>query len=279
MKVLEVNNLRKEYPSFTLNNICFSIEQGHIVGLIGRNGAGKSTAIKGILNLIQTTGEIKYFERNFRENESWAKEKLGYVSGGFRHYPLKKLSVISKAFSMFYPNWNQQKFEHFLKIFNLDINKKVSELSEGMKVKFSIALALSHNAELLIMDEPTSGMDPLSREEFCDILLNLVAEENISVLFSTHITTDLERVADDVIYISEGKVLVQDSLENLLKNYQIALFKSEADAKNCEDVIGLKKIKNGFEALVKSSSKISNATLEPATLDSVMIHLEIENKK
>lgn len=277
MKVLEVENLVKKYSSFELKNVSFFIEEGHIVGLIGRNGAGKSTILKSILNLIQSDGRIEFFGLNFRENEQEIKENIGFVSGGFDYYQLKTIKAISKATSIFYSKWDDQKYRGYLNFFGLDENKKIKELSEGMKVKFSITLALSHNAKLLIMDEPTSGLDPLSREEFCDLILDLVKKTGVTILFSTHITSDLMRISDDLIYVSNGEVLMSDTLENVLNAYKLVKFDAESDI--CalkEQIIGLKQVKNGFEGLIKSDAKTENLNVSVPSLDEIMVHLEIE---
>lgn len=277
MKVLEVENLVKKYSSFELKNVSFSIDEGHIVGLIGRNGAGKSTILKSILNLIQSDGRIEFFGLNFRENEQEIKENIGFVSGGFDYYQLKTIKAISKATSIFYSKWDDQKYRGYLNFFGLDENKKIKELSEGMKVKFSITLALSHNAKLLIMDEPTSGLDPLSREEFCDLILDLVKKTGVTVLFSTHITSDLMRISDDLIYVSNGEVLMSDTLENVLNAYKLVKFDAESDIGALKkQIIGLKQVKNGFEGLIKSDAKTENLNVSVPSLDEIMVHLEIE---
>lgn len=277
MKVLEVENLVKKYSSFELKNVSFFIEEGHIVSLIGRNGAGKSTILKSILNLIQSDGRIEFFGLNFRENEQEIKENIGFVSGGFDYYQLKTIKAISKATSIFYSKWDDQKYRGYLNFFGLDENKKIKELSEGMKVKFSITLALSHNAKLLIMDEPTSGLDPLSREEFCDLILDLVKKTGVTVLFSTHITSDLMRISDDLIYVSNGEVLMSDTLENVLNAYKLVKFDAESDIGALkEQIIGLKQVKNGFEGLIKSDAKTENLNVSVPSLDEIMVHLEIE---
>lgn len=277
MKVLEVENLVKKYSSFELKNVSFFIEEGHIVGLIGRNGAGKSTILKSILNLIQSDGRIEFFGLNFREYEQEIKENIGFVSGGFDYYQLKTIKAISKATSIFYFKWDDQKYREYLNFFGLDENKKIKELSEGMKVKFSITLALSHNAKLLIMDEPTSGLDPLSREEFCDLILDLVKKTGVTVLFSTHITSDLMRISDDLIYVSNGKVLMSDTLENVLNAYKLVKFDAESDIGALkEQIVGLKQVKNGFEGLIKSDAKTENLNVSVPSLDEIMVHLEIE---
>ena len=268
MKALEVINLKKVYPSFTLDCANFSVEEGHILGLVGANGAGKSTTIKGILGLIAAEGEAKIFAQDARSVQ--AKELIGYAGGGFRQYPHKKIGAIARVVSGFYSAWSGEVFNRYLQKFELVPEKKVSELSEGMKVKFALALALSHGAKLLILDEPTSGLDPLAREEFLDILLSLVKEEGVSVLFSTHIVSDLERAADDIVLLSRGKVLVNEPLESLKSKYLLASFAEEPK----EKTIGLKPVKHGYEGLVLRTEKIDGATLKEPALEQIIIHFE-----
>lgn len=274
MNALEVRNLTKVYPDFTLDKVSFCVPRGHIVGLIGRNGAGKSTTIKGILRLIAAEGTVDVFGKDNYKDELTVKQMIGYVGGGFRYYPMNTLSAIRKAYAPFYPTWDQSKYEKFLAQFGLTEKKKVKELSEGMKVKFALALALSHGAKLLIMDEPTSGLDPLSREEFCDIILQLVREEDVSVLFSTHITSDLMRIADDIVYISQGRILAACPLEELLGKYKLAHFPSLAEA-TAANAIGVKSVKDGYEGLLTRDMQISeDAVIADATIDNIMVHLE-----
>ena len=205
------------------------------------------------------------------------KQMIGYVGGGFRYYPMNTLVAIRKAYAPFYPTWNQSKYEKFMSKFELIENKKVKELSEGMKVKFALALALSHGAKLLIMDEPTSGLDPLSREEFCDIILQLVREEGVSVLFSTHITSDLMRIADDIVYISQGKILAACPLKELLDQYKLAHFSSLADA-TAANAIGVKSVKEGYEGLLPhDTQRLNGVTFADATIDNIIDHLEKAN--
>ena len=278
MNALEVKGLTKVYPDFTLDNVSFCVPQGHISGLIGRNGAGKSTTIKGILRLIAAEGDVAVFGRDIMKDEMAVKQMIGYVGGGFRYYPMNTLAAIRKTYAPFYPAWNQGKYEKFLAQFALSERKKVKELSEGMKVKFALALALSHGAKLLIMDEPTSGLDPLSREELCDIILQLVREEGVSVLFSTHITSDLMRIADDIVYISQGKILAACPLKELLDQYKLAHFSSLADA-TAANVIGVKAVKEGSEGLLARDMQIStNVTVSDATIDNIIVHLEKANE-
>ena len=279
MNALEVTGLTKVYPEFTLDKVSFCVPQGHISGLIGRNGAGKSTTIKGILRLIAAEGDVAVFGRDIIKDEMAVKQMIGYVGGGFRYYPMNTLAAIRKAYAPFYPTWNQDKYKKFLAQFGLSERKKVKELSEGMKVKFALALALSHEAKLLIMDEPTSGLDPLSREEFCDIILQLVREEGVSVLFSTHITSDLMRIADDIVYISRGKILAACPLNELLGKYKLAHFSSLADA-TAANAIGVKLVKDGYEGLLScDTQRLNGVTLSDATIDNIIVHLEKANEE
>ena len=279
MNALEVKGLSKVYLEFTLDKVSFYVPQGHISGLIGRNGAGKSTTIKGILRLIATEGDVAVFGRDIIKDEMAVKQMIGYVGGGFRYYPMNTLAAIRKAYAPFYPTWNQGKYEKFLAQFGLSERKKVKELSEGMKVKFALALALSHEAKLLIMDEPTSGLDPLSREEFCDIILQLVRDEGVSVLFSTHITSDLMRIADDIVYISQGKILAACPLKELLGKYKLAHFSSLADA-TAANAIGVKLVKDGYEGLLScDTQRLNGVTLSDATIDNIIVHLEKANEE
>ena len=279
MNALEVKELTKAYPEFTLDKVCFCVERGHISGLIGRNGAGKSTTIKGILRLIDAEGSVSVFGKDFIKEEMTVKQTIGYVGGGFRYYPMNTLAAIRKTYSPFYPTWDQNKYERFLAQFELIESKKVKELSEGMKVKFALALALSHGAKLLIMDEPTSGLDPLSREELCDIILQLVREEGVSVLFSTHITSDLMRIADDIVYISQGKILEACPLKELLCKYKLARFSSLADA-SAVNAIGVKTVKEGYEGLLTRDMQTSESiAVTDATIDNIIVHLEKANEE
>ena len=277
MNALEVKELTKVYPEFTLDKVSFFVQQGHISGLIGRNGAGKSTTIKGILRLINVEGSVSAFGKDFLKEEMAVKLTIGYVGGGFRYYPMNTLAAIRKAYAPFYPTWNQSKYEKYLLQFELIESKKIKELSEGMKVKFALALALSHGAKLLIMDEPTSGLDPLSREDFCDLILRLVREEGVSVLFSTHITSDLMRIADDIVYISQGRTLATCPLKELLGKYKLAHFSSLADA-TAANAIGVKSVKDGYEGLLScDTQRLNGVTLSNATIDNIIVHLEKAN--
>lgn len=272
MTALSVKNLTKRYPSFTLDNVSFSVEEGRVCGLVGANGAGKSTTLKGITGLIQTEGEAEIF--SLPANSAKAKSLVGYAGGGFRFYPQKKVKTLGGVVSAFYPDWDHEVFFHKLLDFGIDPEKRISALSEGMKVKLSLALALSHGARLLILDEPTSGLDPLSREELCDTLYALVKKERLSVLFSTHITSDLTHLADDVVFLSNGKVLLNEPLGALLGKYSLAVFPSREGAQG----IGMKEGKEGVTALVPRGFAAEGVRVSEPTIDDIIVHFEYKRR-
>ncbi len=214
MSLVEVDHLSKVYPSFRLNEVSFTLEAGRIAGFIGRNGAGKTTTIKSMLNLVHPTGgSVRYFGMPLSGNEAEIKRRVGYSTGGVNYYPKKRLRDLAAVTKMFYPNWDESAYREYLGLFGLDERKSPSELSEGMKVKCSLAIALSHRAEVLILDEPTSGLDPFSRDELLEVFL-MLKERGAAILFSTHITSDLEKCADDVIYIRGGSIVKASDAES-----------------------------------------------------------------
>lgn len=221
MNLLEVSGLTKRYPTFTLQDVSFSVGEGRIMGLIGKNGAGKSTTLKSILNMVcPNAGKIQITGKNFLEHEAECKQNIGVVLGGIDFYQYKKLKDITAVTKRFYKFWDDTAYEKYMKMFDLDPQKKQKELSTGMKVKYLIALALSHNAKLLILDEPTSGLDPVSREDLLDLFTAIVSNEKRSILFSTHITSDLDKCADDITYIKDGKVLHSSDKESFITSFQ-----------------------------------------------------------
>ena len=216
MAILEVNGLTKRYPSFLLDGVTFSMEKGRIMGLIGRNGAGKTTTLKSIFNLVHPDGgSIRMFGLSMPEDEREIKQRIGFAGGAVDYYRRKKLKDIVAVTRCFYDNWDDGVYRRYLSAFSLDEEKTPLQLSEGMRVKFNLALALSHHAELLILDEPTSGLDPVSRAELLDTFLYL-KDNGVSILFSTHITTDLEKCADDITYIARGRQIASEPLDIFL---------------------------------------------------------------
>ena len=230
--VLSVKHLTKEYPKFTLEDISFSMEEGRIMGLIGRNGAGKTTTIKSILNLIHTTsGEITYFGMDLASQEQTIKQQIGYAGGAVDYYKKKKIGQIVQVTKTFYTQWDDEAYRKYMELFELDEDKTPSELSEGMKVKLNLVMSLSHGAKLLILDEPTSGLDPVSRDELLDVFKAL-AERSVAILFSTHITSDLDKCADDITYIRKGKLQFSGSMQDYVEQSR-----AEGAGENLEEIM------------------------------------------
>ncbi|MCR5135086.1 MAG: ABC transporter ATP-binding protein [Clostridiales bacterium] len=216
MAVLEVTGLRKQYPSFLLDDVSFSLEKGRIMGFIGRNGAGKTTTLKSIFRLVQPdAGDVRVFGMDMKEHEREIKQRIGYAGGAVDYYKRKKIRDIIAVTKTFYDSWDEEAYRRYMDAFSLDENKTPMQLSEGMRVKFSLVLSLSHRAELLILDEPTSGLDPVSREELLETFLAL-RDHGVSILYSTHITSDLEKCADDITYIAKGKIVTSGPLQAFL---------------------------------------------------------------
>lgn len=220
MNVLTVKGLYKSYPSFTLKEVSFALPQGTVMGFVGRNGAGKSTTLKSVLGLVHPDkGQVTFMEQDVAQNEQYMKENIGVVLGGIDFYAQKKIKTITDVTRRFYPNWEDEKYRHYLSLFGIDETKRVRELSDGMRVKYLIALALSHQAKLLILDEPTSGLDPVSRDELTELFRAIVADGSRSILFSTHITSDLEKCADHITFIKDGEIFFTGAKADFLTEY------------------------------------------------------------
>ena len=220
MNVLTVKGLCKSYPSFTLKEVSFALPQGTVMGFVGRNGAGKSTTLKSVLGLVHPDkGQVTFMEQDVAQNEQYMKENIGVVLGGIDFYAQKKIKTITDVTRRFYPNWEEEKYRHYLSLFGLDETKRVRELSDGMRVKYLIALALSHQAKLLLLDEPTSGLDPVSRDELTELFRAIVADGSRSILFSTHITSDLEKCADHITFIKDGEIFYTGAKADFLTEY------------------------------------------------------------
>ena len=222
MSIAEIRSLNKTYPAFRLSDVSFDIEEGKIMGFIGRNGAGKTTTIKSMLNLVHPdSGEIVYFGKTLQENEQEIKKHIGYSTGTVNWYPRKKLRDIMDVVKRFYDTWDEEAYLKYLKMFSLDEDKSALELSEGMKVKCNLLIALSHRSKVLILDEPTSGLDPFSRDELLDIFTQL-KENGVAVFFSTHIISDIEKCADHIVYISKGRIVSSLPKEEFIRHYSKA---------------------------------------------------------
>ena len=237
MRLLEVEGLTKKYPKFTLKNVSFSLEQGRIMGLIGKNGAGKSTTLKSMLNMVYPDkGTIKMLGHDFRQDEESCKQNIGVVLGSIQFYQDKKLQTITGVTKRFYQNWDDAAYRKYMSMFELDEQKQVKQLSEGMKVKYLIALALSHDAKLLIFDEPTSGLDPVAREDLLELFQQLVKDGKRSILFSTHITSDLDKCADDITYIKNGEIIASTDKASFIQVFQSLKVPGE-DSLNLEEIM------------------------------------------
>ncbi|MDR0914726.1 MAG: ABC transporter ATP-binding protein [Oscillospiraceae bacterium] len=220
MDLLAVQGITKRYSSFTLQDISFSLPQGKIMGFIGKNGAGKTTTLKSILNMVKLdAGTTQMFGLNYYENEQRCKQEIGVVLGEIDFYKQKKLFSITDVTKRFYRAWDDTAYCKYMDAFALDPQKRVKELSSGMKVKYMLALALSHHAKLFILDEPTSGLDPVSRNDLLGLFRQLVKSGERSILFSTHITTDLEKCADLVTYIKDGKLLKSAETTEFIESF------------------------------------------------------------
>ncbi|MGE8205579.1 ABC transporter ATP-binding protein [Heyndrickxia sp. NPDC080065] len=218
--LLEVKNLNKTFKNFKLDNVSFTLEEGCITGFIGVNGAGKTTTIKAILSLIlKDSGYINFLGENIDKKEGAFKDRIGVVMDEGYFYEELTLKEMKSVIAPAYTKWDEPVFKYYIDKFKLNLNQKISTLSKGMRMKFAIALALSHHADLLIMDEPTSGLDPLVRSELMEILLEFMKEEGKSVFFSTHITSDLEKVSDVLILIDEGRILLNEDKDELLDRH------------------------------------------------------------
>lgn len=280
MALLEVEGLTKRYPGFTLDSVSFRLETGYIMGFIGRNGAGKTTTLKSMLGLVHAdAGSVRIDGTEYREDEHLAKQKLGVAFGGVDYYPRARLSDIARVTRRFYEAWDETQYRALLQRFQLDEKKRVRELSQGMKVKFSLALALSHNAKLLLLDEPTSGLDPVSREELIELLQHIVEDGEHSILFSTHITSDLEKCADYITYIRGGRIAASTDLDSFKSEYRLVRgTRAQLTEPLVQKFIGARKNAFGFTALAKTEDAAAMEGLEiaPADLESIMIYFDGE---
>ena len=279
--VLEINNVTKDYKKFKIDNISFNLPKGYIMGFIGANGAGKTTTIKLILNMIKRdSGEIKVFGLDNIREEERIKEQIGVVFDECYYLEDWTLNDVEKAVSIFYKNWNSSIYEKYLKEFNLARDKKVKDLSRGMRMKLMIAVAFSHEAKLLILDEPTSGLDPVARDEFLDILRDYIEDEEKSVIFSSHITSDIEKIADYITYINNGKIIFTGEKDEFLEKYCIIKGgKEDITESQKKEIIGLRMHSTGFEGLIELKKAVgfsSKVIIEKASLDEIMIYMNKE---
>ncbi len=276
--IFHVDNLCKKYKNFKINNVSLQLPKGFIMGLIGENGAGKTTLIKLIMNLVKKdSGDIKIFDKDNVKFEREIKDRIGFVYDEVCYYDHMSLKENGNMVSMLYSKWDKDKFNYYLNKFELNKDKKLKELSKGMRMKFSLCIALSHGAEFIIMDEPTVGLDPVVRSEVLEELQSLMENENMGVLISTHITSDLERIADYITFIKDGSIVFSKPKDEIMEAYKIIKGDCNILTKEVEKHFeGISKNRFGFEGLTSQVDKVreilgDNIVVDRVTIEDIMI--------
>lgn len=283
--VIEVNGITKKYDGFLLDNVSFNVAKGSIMGFIGQNGSGKSTTINAILNIIRTdSGNIKVFGMDNQKHETEIKKHISAVFDELPFHDELNADALNRIFRDIYFEWNSETFRDYLDRFQLPRKKKFGQFSKGMKMKLQIAVALSHNAKLLILDEATTGLDPVVRNEILDIFLEFLQDEEHSVFMSSHITTDIEKVADSVTFIDKGKILLSGFKDDILNSHGvIKCSKSDFNEIEKSDFVSARVTDFGAEVLIsdrkKALQKYSGAIIDPTTLEEIMLFYVNQNKK
>lgn len=277
MNCIEVSGLSKQYGDFFLRDISFNVPGGSIVGLIGENGAGKSTTLKCILDLIRPdAGEIKIFGQDSRENGQQVRQEIGVVMDECFFHDTLYARDVDLILSSVYKNWDSELYFDYLNKYNLPEKKLIKEFSRGMKAKLSLAAALAHRPKLLILDEATSGLDPIVRDEILDEFLEFIQDESRGILVSSHIITDLEKVADYIIYIHQGALLLNENKDDILSRYgRLACSIKEFDRVDSADVLRMRQSSFGCEALItdrkRFGRKYPDLMVEPVKLEEIML--------
>ncbi len=275
--VIELKNVSKDYGDFKLDNVSFSVPEGSVCGFIGQNGAGKTTTINLILDIIKRdSGEIKVFGENVSEKSAALRENIGVVFDemGFHEFMTgKDINIMMKNI---YKNWDEESFFDYLKRFSLPAKKPCGKFSRGMRMKLQIAVALSHHAKLLVMDEPTSGLDPIVRNEMINIFREFVLNEDHSILLSSHITGDLEKIADEIVFIDGGKILLSGNKDEILEKHGILKCKkSELPLISESLIVSFEESSFGAEVLINDRHAAARLypemVIEPAPLEQIMI--------
>lgn len=277
MNALEIKNISKTYKNFKLDDVSFVLPCGHIMGLIGENGAGKSTIINCILDIIEKdSGSIFVLGQKNDKNNVSLKENIGVVldaSDVYDNYTVKQVENIMKDV---YKQWNHEVYDYYIQKFALPLNKMIKDFSRGMKMKMAITIALSHQPKLLILDEATSGLDPIMRDEILDVFMEFVQDENHAILLSSHISSDLEKIADYITFIHEGKLILSTSKDELIYEYGLMKCRNdEFDKIEKEDIICYRIKTYEVEILVKDREKMAkkypNCIVDPTKLDDIMM--------
>ena len=277
--VVELQNVSKAFKGFELKDLSISVKKGFVTGFIGGNGVGKSTTIKLIMNLLQPdSGEVSLFGMNYRKNEKEIKQRIGFVFDHNVFYEQITLADMKKIIKPAYNNWDDNLFNHYVNLFELPLKKSIKTFSKGMMMKASLTFALSHHAELIIMDEPTSGLDPIFRRELLDILHDIMQDGEKTIFFSTHITTDLDRIADYITFIHNGQHVFTKEHYKIEEDF--AIVKGETnllDRDTEQEFVGIRKSRHGFEALTTNKQQTENlfgdtVIFEKPTLEDIMLY-------
>ncbi|NDK30609.1 ABC transporter ATP-binding protein [Nesterenkonia haasae] len=281
--MLVVDGLAKRYPSFRLKEVSFEVPAGHITGFIGANGAGKTTTLKSIMNIVRPdAGKVTFEGSDLHAHEAEAKQRIGFMLGPVDVYPKHSIRTVVDVYRRFYEDWDDRAFGAFLDRFEIDARKKISELSTGMRVKLGVSMALSHGAKLILLDEPTSGLDPVARDELLDLLQEVVEDGERGVLFSTHITSDLDKCADYIVFIRNGRIIGNDTKDDLIANH--VLLKGST-AEYTDDLrgrmIGHKSHAFGFTGLARTDDlgdldTVGSLHAERPNLETLMLYYDLE---
>ena len=275
--ILEVNDISKEYKDFRLEHITFSVPRGMICGMIGENGAGKTTTISCIMDMLRPdSGDVRVFGMDYAHAAREIKERIGLVMDGLEQNPFLYVSDLDKIMKRLYRTWDSGRFQSYLKRFQLPADKKVKDLSKGMNVKLNFAIALSHDVDLLILDEATSGLDPVMRDEILDLLQEFVTDENHSILISSHITSDLDKIADYILFIHEGKISFLKSREDIELNYGVLHCRRELfEALSPEDYDAYIQEPYSYKVLLNNRSEVErrfqDLLVDRATIEDIML--------
>ncbi|WP_332645851.1 ABC transporter ATP-binding protein [Lysinibacillus sp. 54212] len=277
--VIELRHINKKFEGFQLKDFSLHVKKGFVTGFIGGNGVGKSTTIKLIMNLLQPdSGTVSIFGLDYKEHEKEIKQRIGFVFDENVFYEQLTLAEMKRIVKPAYPKWDDNQFDHYVKEFELPLNKKIKTFSKGMMMKASLTMALSHHAELIIMDEPTSGLDPIFRRELLEILHRLMQDENKTIFFSTHITTDLDRIADYITFIHNGEHVFSKEFYQIEEDYAIVKGGTDLlDSETEQEFLGIRKSNHGFEALTADKERIKTifgemVLIERPTLEDIMFY-------
>ena len=282
---IELQHVRYETKHFTLEDIHFDVPTGYVTGFVGANGSGKSTTIRLIMDLLQpTSGEIKLFGQPMKADPVDIKDRIGFVYSELFLNERWTIKKAEKLIAPFYSKWDHECFMNYLTRFGLPYRQKIREFSTGMKMKLSLAIALSHHAELFIFDEPTAGLDPVVRNEVLDIIQEELLDEQKSVIFSTHILSDLERIADYIVHLQEGRIIVNEAKDTLLDTHRLVRGDSaDLDTELKQLLIHCVEKDGTYQGMTKHAQTFhelfgQRVTISPMTIEEIMVHYEHHKK-